>query len=373
MKGQWLGRFSSNDPTGQRAGIILVDIDEVDDHYEGYAVVQNDQQNLPIVFTRFMTSNKSRAHSMTLNLFCIDPRNGAISTWAAVAHLFPGTTPVSNVQASFEYTAAGNLDLHWRSQETGQTGAASILPTEAGSPSALESRRLGWAEFKEYVFDLPPYEFIFRGQQSNVWRLRTSFHRTGRASLVRYEEQDMASISKHLSGQTKHFFNRADPLQYGAFAALIQHHGYPTPLLDWTQSPFVAAFFAFRGIKSPFAEADFVRIFKFDIKAWSRLPQHLILGAAPPHVSVLDAYAMENRRLLPQQASLMMTNVDDIETYIRARERAVDHMFLEAIDIPVAEKRTVARELALMGVGAGSLFPGLDGTCEELRDRYFPA
>jgi hypothetical protein len=29
------------------------------------------------------------------------------------------------------------------------------------------------------------------------------------------------------------------------------------------------------------------------------------------------------------------------------------------------------KELALMGITAGSLFPGLDGACEELRERLF--
>jgi hypothetical protein len=29
------------------------------------------------------------------------------------------------------------------------------------------------------------------------------------------------------------------------------------------------------------------------------------------------------------------------------------------------------RELALMGITAGALFPGLDGSCEELRERLF--
>ena len=46
--------------------------------------------------------------------------------------------------------------------------------------------------------------------------------------------------------------------------------------------------------------------------------------------------------------------------------------YLTAIDIVVKERETVMRELALMGVAAGALFPGLDGSCEELRERLFP-
>jgi hypothetical protein len=45
--------------------------------------------------------------------------------------------------------------------------------------------------------------------------------------------------------------------------------------------------------------------------------------------------------------------------------------FLTAIDIPASERDAAMDDLRFMGITAGSMFPGIDGVCEELRERNF--
>ena len=74
--------------------------------------------------------------------------------------------------------------------------------------------------------------------------------------------------------------------------------------------------------------------------------------------------------MIPQQAASTVTNIDDIESYIQSVQQN-GKTYLWAIDLPVDNRRQVIRDLSYMGITAGSLFPGLDGACEELRERNF--
>ena len=114
---------------------------------------------------------------------------------------------------------------------------------------------------------------------------------------------------------------------------------------------------------------DKVRIHVFDQAQWKiDWKQLLHLLPPAPHLSIGEFMAIENERMIPQQAASTVTNIDDIESYIKSKE-ANGKTYLWAIDLPVSERRTVVHELSYMGITAGSLFPGLDGACEELKER----
>jgi hypothetical protein len=160
----------------------------------------------------------------------------------------------------------------------------------------------------------------------------------------------------------------------GGFVHLLQHHGYPTPLLDWSFSPFVAAFFAFRSHRrSSGRSGESIRIFRFNLAAWNRSIESILLLATPRNnLSFLEFPTQNNPRVIPQQALSAVTSVDDVERYVQTQEQTSGESYLDAFDIPVSEAESVMADLRLMGVTAGSLFPGIDGACEEMRAWRFP-
>lgn len=184
--------------------------------------------------------------------------------------------------------------------------------------------------------------------------------------------EDALALHRHLSGLTQHYFNFNDPMEYAAFLNLVQHHGYPTPLLDWTHSPFVAAYFAYKDLRRNNLSPDQkVRILLLDGRSWnSTFEKAPNLMPGYLHMTILEPLAINNARLIPQQSITTITNVDDLESYIGEKEREQGKSYLSAIDLPASERQAVMRELLLMGITAGSLFPGLDGACRELRERF---
>jgi hypothetical protein len=369
MKGQWIGSYD-----GSTAGDITINVDELEEFFQGVAYLHANDSTLPSTATFFSTPNKNSPVQFRADLIhAIDPTSGDALPWDKVKAHYPSIVSFSkyaDVTASWN---DGSLRLDWITN-TGLRGNSALPKSNAEMPSELQALNKDWGAFKEHVATLAPRKFLFRGQNEPL-RLRTRFHHTGRTDLSRFIREDIPALHKHLSARTKHIFNLQDPDENGAFCNLVQHYGYPTPLLDWTYSPYVAAFFAYRGISNEQAAkagaSKTVRIHIFDQQQWKTDLQTIFLLVSPTlHVSIAEFMPIENDRMIPQQSASTVTNIDDIETYIRSRETDAKK-YLYAVDLPMSDRKKVVRELSYMEITAGSLFPGLDGACEELRERHF--
>lgn len=367
MKGQWIGNF-----TGTNTGLAMLDLDDEGDFYSGTAVAFDDNPELPSTVVKIVTENKDPVQSLKItDIAALRPGTTALRSIADIESEYPGLKFPREINLKLEHAGA-NIEATW-STDVGTEGKASLPKSccDDDSDLVVSENVTDWNSYKAYVCGLPHRQFIFRGQGERK-RLRSTFHRTSRRDLVRYVTKDVPEAHRVLSSKTRHLFDLMQGAQNAAFLNLLQHHGFPTPLLDWTHSPFVAAFFAYRFPRKRKSGNEHVRIFIFDKVAWEAdWLQVQSLMFARPHFSLLEALSLENQRAIPQQALLSATNVDDVERYIREREQEKGKSYLLAVDLPVDQRREVMEELSMMGITAGSLFPGLDGACEELKGRFF--
>lgn len=367
LRGQWSGPYA-----GTNSGEIIAEFDEVDSRIVGTITAYPADPKYPPVFVPVVIPAGLTSLDQVFPVYPIDWNTGDPVPWETVAANYPGITMARVVDTKWRLSQDDTLYAGW----TSETGHGLAVLTR-GTPSAPSTRVplpiTTWEEFKIYTVKFPPHRYLFRGQSSNQWRLRTHFHRTGRADLRRFTRDDVQMLHRNLTGLTTHYFDIRDPIQNGAFHALIQHHGYPTPLLDWTASPYVAAYFAYRPVKKTERVDDQkVRILIFDSQQWTNdFNQVLKFTPARRHFSLFAPIGINNSRLVPQQAISSISNVDDIEGYLEEREQERQKTYLTVIDLPKSERQKVMQELGMMGITAGSLFPGLDGACEQLRERYF--
>ena len=254
----------------------------------------------------------------------------------------------------------------------GTNGELVIGCVETDAPSESD-HSFTWPQFKEWASNLalPDCPFIFRGHERVAYRLKTSLHRTGRRDLIRYDEEDLPSLAAYVSGANGRTYRLNDFHDYNALLSLAQHHGYPTPLLDWTESPYIAAYFALRNAKSNHDEK--CRVYAFDV---NRFQKEIASEQAILRSPILSLYAhraasRDHNRALPQQSVFMLSNVVEIETFIDLAEKKKNTRYLTKIDLPKATAKAALDELRSMGITEASLFPGLDGICRAMRDRFF--
>lgn len=357
---------------GEVVAHATVDIDERRTGYSG-AITLTYGPPYPVFLLHFVANQPGESTHISAPVFAFDYGTANQLSPDELRQRLPAESwtfatraeiDIKRVETGLKFTWTTDNDPKVRSQ---------IIPLSPASlPSTLkpEIDVSSWEDFKAFLSAIPQDRYIFRGQSHNAWRLRTSFHRAGRADLHRYLLSDVRAAMNALAPQLKRTFATSNPDEHAAFLHLLQHHGYPTPLLDWSRSPFVAAYFAFATRRAN--QSAPVRIHIFDTQAWElHHPRSNFITHVGPTVSILAAMPIGNPRSRPQQSLSTATNVDDLEGYIERRENEVGTNFLMTVDLPYSERARALRDLRTMNITAESLFPGLEGTLQALAIENF--
>ena len=115
-----------------------------------------------------------------------------------------------------------------------------------------------------------------------------------------------------------------------------------------------------------------MRIYILDNSKWHQNTlQVRNIHSAALTVTAIKSMPIFNTRTVPQQSITTFSNVDDIEAFIKCRESRYNETYLTILELPTRDKKAVLQELYIMGINAGSLFPGLDGSCRMLKEKHF--
>lgn len=220
----------------------------------------------------------------------------------------------------------------------------------------------------------------FRGHASEKWKIETTLERAGHSemNLLDYGSL-MAKIAPEICTITNHRFNvptlpdyenwlkkvetdgfmPQSPLGYD-FMVYLRQHGFPSPLLDWTDSEYVAAYFAFAD--APAADAS-NRVAIYAFVEYSEGGK--ISSALKPSIVGVGPFVLSHPRHFTQQARYTYCKKYDKAWMYSQHQRVFDadpasisdrQDVLHKFTLPVSERATVLTELSRFNLTAWTLF-----------------
>lgn len=234
----------------------------------------------------------------------------------------------------------------------------------------ISTRQLkSWAEFENEIRDemLDYRHFIWRGQASSNWLLESTLDRLIK-KLGKLSDKNIRDI--HLrnfkyASRGKRGKNPPDLKTENEWWALSQHNGLSTPLLDWTKSPFVAAYFAFYPESHDNASERAVFGLSQSTMEWKsrKITTAWKDPGRAPILEFIEPLSDENDRLV-NQGGLFTRSPDgvDIEQWVSTNfKNEKKYSRLIKYLIPNAERTLALRSLNRMNINHLSLFPDLYG------------
>jgi hypothetical protein len=143
----------------------------------------------------------------------------------------------------------------------------------------------------------------------------------------------------------------------------LRQNGFPSPLLDWTRSPYVAAFFVFHRADSK--DGEFVAIFEY---LEDRGCKDICPGA--PTIRRCGRWIGTDKKHFLQQSDYTVCRKQKDGIFVYAKHNDVFETPEEEQDIlvryliPVSERKKVLQKLRLMNITPYSLFETTESLLE---------
>lgn len=254
------------------------------------------------------------------------------------------------------------------------------------APHYQEVVAASWTEAVACLNSLDPH-CIFRGQSDASWELRTSIERcVFFTKNYRVEKDFLCDFQRPAHSYGVQLPRTEDTLSW---LALMQHHGAPTRLLDFTESPYIAAFFALEGAEKPSAVWAVHRLhlledlankspesfqyrgdefYGLPDEAFNRIFEENKLPCVfPVQPSVATKRYVAQQGIFVSMGNTNSTFMDQLMAYSWP-EYLHEHIWKVVLSEELRDEALY--DLSRMNINRATLFPDLDGFATHLRSIY---